>query len=233
MSVTGQPSGITTRGSMTYDALIASGPVRTRSLTIERKIGAVAADFARGRCLQIDVDGKGHMISSTETTVALNASGEVIKNGLLAASGTDPIPFVLAKPPIPGTVHLATTADGSATVLKELGVDNGQGRGVGADGWFDLDYETGQGVAYLASAATDTNDLKAGYKYRAVDAADAGETLAGMPKAILAEDVDATLIDAADQVATVYVAGEFLATGLVGYSAGYKEAMRVLGMFIK
>lgn len=232
MSVTGQPSGLT-ETAFVYDNLIANGPVKTASITLERKIGAVTADFVRGRLLQVDVDGKGHMISSTETTVALNATGEVVKNGLLAASGVAEIPFVLAHPPIPGTIHLATTGDGSATVLKELGVDNGYGEGIGADGRFTIDYQTGQGSAYLTSAATDTNDLKVGYKYRAVDAADAAESLAGMPTHILAEDVAAALIDAADVVVTAYTAGEFLATGLVGYSAGYNPHLRTLGIFVR
>jgi hypothetical protein len=232
MSVTGQPSGIF-HTDFVFDALIANGPVKTASVTLERKVGAVSTDFVRGRLLQVDVDGKGHILSSTETTVALNATGEVIKNNLLAASGVAPIPFTLAHPPIPGTVHLATTADGSATILKELGTDNGHGAGSGAGGNFTIDYATGQGVAYLATAATDTNDLKAGYTYRGVDPADAGESLSGLPTHILAEDVAAAVIDAADVVVTAYVAGEFLATGLVGYSAGYKPHLRTLGIFVR
>lgn len=214
----------------TWDGLV-GGDYKSRGVILETRAGSVDAEYAVGRLLNIDVDGKYHPISSTETTVALNATGEVVKNNLAAASGTAPIPFVLAHPPIPGTVHLATTADGSATVLKELGTDNGHGMGVGADGSFTIDYETGQGIAYLASAATDTNDLKAGYKYRTVDAADSAETLLGMPKAILMESVTGAAVIAADVKATAAIAGTFVRSKLLGYSAGYEPHLNRLGIF--
>lgn len=233
MSVSGQPGGITELGSLTYDNLIASGRPLAVGITLEQDAGAVAGEYIRGRLLVKDVDGKYHFVSSTETTVALNATGEVIRNNLLAASGVAPLPFTLANPPIPGTVHLATTADGSATILKELGTDNGQGVGVGADGWFTIDYATGRGVAYLNTAATDTNDLKAGYKYRAIDPADSGETIVGLPTAILAEDILLAAIVAGDVVTAAYVEGEFLASGLSGYSSGYKDHLRSVGIIVR
>lgn len=221
-----------TTGTYAWDKLLgADMPIETRSITLEQRAGSLDAEYARGRLLNQDVDGKWHIISSTETTVALDAAGEVIKNNL--ATTDLQIPFKLAKPPIPGTVHLATTADASATVLKELGVDNGEGRGVGADGWFTIDYETGAGIAYLATAPTATNDLKAGYKYRAVDDADAAETQKAMPKAILAEDVPGASVVAGDVVTTAYVAGEFNRSALLGYSAGYEPHLNRLGIFTK
>lgn len=217
----------------TWDGLLGADlPLQTIAITLEQRASSTDAEYSRGRLLNVDVDGKYHPISSTETTVALNASGEVVKNNMQA---TDPltVPFVLAKPPVPGTVHLATTADASATIKKELGTDNGEGRGVGADGWFTIDYETGNGVAYLATAVTNGDDLKAGYKYRAVDAADSAETVLGMPKAILAEDVLGASVVAGDVKTIAYVAGEFKQSKVLGYSAGYEKHLNRLGIFTK
>lgn len=225
-----QPS--LTTGTFTWDKLLGADlPIETIACTLEQRAGSTDAEYARGRLLNQDVDGKWHIISSTETTVALNATGEVIKNNL---AGTDlQIPFTLANPPVPGTVNLATTADGSATVLKQLGVDNGEGRGVGADGWFTIDYDTGTGIAYLATAPTATNDLKAGYKYRAVDAADTAETQRALPRAILAEDIAGASVIAGDVVTVAYVRGEFRRAALLGYSAGYEGHLNKIGIVTK
>lgn len=225
-----QPS--LTTGTFTWDKLLGADlPIETISVTLETRAGSTDAEYARGRLLNQDVDGKWHIISSTETTVALNASGEVIRNNL--ATTDLQIPFVLAKPPVPGTVQVATTADGSATILKNLGVDNGEGRGVGADGWFIIDYDTGAGVAFLTTAPTATNDLKAGYKYRAVDDADAGETQRALPRAILAEDVLGASVVAGDVVTLAYVRGEFRRAALLGYSTGYEGHLNKIGIVTK
>lgn len=221
-----QPSLVET--AYAWDGLI-GGEYKGRGITLETRAGSVDADYAAGRLLNIDVDGKYHPISSTETTVALNATGEVIKNNLAATDLI--IPFALAAPPIPGTVALATTADGSATPVIVLGTDNGKGKGVGAGGWFEIDYETGRGVAYLTTAPTATHDLKAGYKNRAVDAADSAETLLGMPKAILMENVTGAAIIAGDVKATAAIAGTFVRSKLAGYSAGYEAHLNTLGIY--
>lgn len=230
MSSNFQPSVDNALGSIQVNPLLAKGPFVSESITIEQDAGAVAGEYVVGRLLNKDVDGKYHLLAAAETTVALAATTEVVIDNLAAASGTAPLPFALAKPPIPGTVHLATTATGSATVLKELGTDNGKGVGVGADGSFTIDYETGRGVAYLASAATDTNDLKAGYKHRTPDAADAGETLLGLPKVILAEDVDVASLVAGDVVTVAYTKGGFNKELVLSYSAGYKDHLRSIGI---
>lgn len=214
----------------TWDGLIA-GEYVGRSGTLETRASSTDAEYTRGRLLNKDVDGKYHPLSSTETTVALNATGEVIANNLQAASGTAPIPFVLAQPPIPGTVTIATTADASATVVAALGTDNGQGYGVGAGGRFTIDYQTGQGVAYLAAAATNGDDLKAGYKHRTPDAADSGETLMALPCAVLLESRTGAEVIAGDVVTTVAIAGTFVRSKLLGYSAGYEAHLNKLGIY--
>lgn len=216
-----------------FDNLIANGPVKTRSIVIEIDADATDALYVRGRLMNKDVDGLYHPISSTVTTVAISATAEVIIDGLLAATSLVPLPFTLAHPPIPGTVHLVTTANGVITTLKNLGTDNGNGYGVGADGHFYIDYATGAGVATLTTAATDTNDLKAGYQYRAMDAPDATETAGGLDFVILGEDITAAAIAAASVRTFAYDAGEFLASGLLGYSAGYLEHLRRVGIYVR
>lgn len=225
-----QPSLST--GTYAWDGVMGAHlHIETASITLEQRAGSTDAEYKRGRLLNVDVDGKYHPVSSTETTVALNATGEVIKNNL---AGTETVvDTVLAKPPLPGTVTVATTADGSATPVLALGTDNGEGIGIGANGHFTVDYETGQIRAFFVTAPTATHDLKAGYKYRAVDAADSGETLLGMPKAILAEDVLGADVVAGDVKAIAYVAGEFKQSKLLGYSAGYEKHLNRLGIFTR
>lgn len=230
--ISGQPLFSVSEGP-TFDGLIANGPVKTRSITIELDADAADTLYVRGRLLNKDVDGLYHAISSTETTVTLGATTEVVVDAMLAASGTAPVPFTLAHPPVPGTVHIATTATGSATVLKELGTDNGSGYGEGAGGHFTIDYATGAGVATFLTAVADTNDLKAGYKYRAMDAPDSLETIGGLALVILGEDIPASRINAASIRTFAYDAGEFNASKLYGYSAGYLEILRGFGIYIR
>lgn len=230
--ISGQPFFSTQEGP-NYDGLIANGPVKTRSITLESNASATDALYARGRLLNKDVDGKYHALSSTVTVVAISATAEVVVDNLAAASGVTPLPFTLAHPPIPGTVHLVTTATGVITTLKNLGTDNGSGYGVGADGHFTIDYATGAGEATFNSAATDTNDLKAGYSYSAEDAPDAGETAGGLDYVILGEDIPATRLIAGDVVTFAYDGGEFLASGIQGYAAGYLEVLRRVGIYVR
>jgi hypothetical protein len=121
-----------------------------------------------------------------------------------------------------------TTANGSATIKKELGTDNGMGEGVGADGRFTIDYNTGAGVAYLTTAPTDGDDLKAGYRHRT-----AGAGPEGLPTRILGEDIAAAAIAARDVVAPTYWSGTFNRRALIGYSAGYDGWLRQHGIYVK
>lgn len=230
MSFNFQPSVDNALGSIQVNPLLAKGPYVAESITIEQDAGVIAGEYVVGRLLNKDVDGKYHLLANAETTVALGATTEVVGNNLQAASGTAPIPFVLAKPPIPGTVSMATTTDGSATPVQVLGTDNGRGMGVGAGGRFTIDYDTGQGVAYLAAAVTNGDDLKAGYKHRTPDAADSGETLLGLPRIILAEDVDIVALAAGDVVTVGWRKGGFNEDLVLSYSAGYKEHLRSIGI---
>ena len=227
-----QPSADNALGSSAINSILAKGPFVTKSITIEQDAGAIAGEYVVGRLLNVDVDGKYHLLAAAETTVALAATTEVVIDNMLAADGIVPRGFVLAQPPIPGTVHLATTATGSATVVKELGTDNGEGVGVGADGWFSIDYETGKGVAYFTTATTDTHDLKAGYKHRTPDAADSAETRMGMPKVILAEDVTLASVIAGDVRTIAYVSGGFNKELVLSYSAGYEKSLQKLGIHL-
>jgi len=218
---------------VTWDGLLGNSGdnFETKSIVIEQRAAMTDAEVARGRLLNADVDGKYHPISSAETTVALNASGEVLVNDM---AGTETqADVVLAHPPIPGTVTLATTADGSATHVVELGTDNGEGQGKGAGGHFTVDYETGIIHVVFTTAPTIHHDLKAGYKYRAVDAADSGETLLGMPKVILAEDLVGQDVIDGDVTTIAYVAGVFNRAALKGYSAGYESHLNRQGIYTK
>ena len=200
--------------------------VQGESMTLAQD-AAATVDVKRGHLLVLNpTTGKVMPLAAAETTVSLGATTEVIKNNLAVTDLV--IPFVTAKPPIPGTVSLATTVDGNATPVQVLGTDNGRGVGSGADGWFTIDYITGRGVAYLAAAPTATHDLKAGYKHR-----NPGSGYNGLPHAILAEDVAKASTVAGDVVVPVYRVGIVSPDGLIGYSAGYREYMKDRGLYVR
>ena len=65
-------------------------------------------------------------------------------------------------------------------------------------------------------------------KFRAYNAANTDGSQ--HPVAILAEDADATF---ADKPAAIYLAGQFKASGITGYTSALKAALRQLGVFVK
>lgn len=228
VNVTSQPMGMDSVSSY-IDKLLVSGEFRTREVTLLQD-ASLTTDLLRGQLLVPDASGKFVRLAAAEVTVPLNATSEVVKNSLAT---TDLIcVFTCAKPPIPGTMTMAVTADGSATVVKDLGTDNGFGTGVGADGRFEIDYQTGRGVAYLSTAPTATHDLKAGYKHRNPGVG-VGSSPLGLPSVVLAEDILSTLLVAGDVKTIGYTEGKFLASALVGYSAGYREFMRLAGLTLQ
>lgn len=230
MSINFNASGATT-DTFSPDDLVVGGPLRTRSITLEQYASATGDDYVRGALLNVDVDGKYHLISNTVTTVALNTTGEVLLNN---AAGTETILVkYLAAPPLPGTVTIASTADGSATPVVAFGTDNGEGEGKGAGGSFTVDYETGRVVINVVTALTATHDVKAGYQYRAVEAADSGETQTAMPKAILAETVTDAAVIAGDVVVTAYIGGQFASAAIPNYSSAYRRHLRRLGIDVR
>ncbi len=214
-----------------FDGLIANGPVKTRSVTLEVDADADDDLYVRGRLAYRDADGKYHAIGSTENTVAIAAAGEVGANAVDGTAVT--FTFTLAHPPVPRSVRIVTTADASATVVKDAGTDNGFGSGVGPDGSFTVNYNTGQVTVTFTAAPTATHDVKAAYKWRTVDAPDTGETQAALPMCILGEDIPASRINVADVVTFAYDAGEFNASKLFGYSPGYQEALRMGGIYVR
>lgn len=227
-----QPSGIT-QEVYSPDKLLVKGPFETQSVTL-LQAASQSGVMARGTMLCINAAGKFVALDAAETTIALGATTEVLVNNLQAAG-----PLIhdaaTAKPPIPGTLSVGVTADGSATVLDDLGNDNGRGHGSDTGGSFDIDYNTGAIRAVLAAAPTDTEDLKAGYKHRSTLAAYGGSTVApyGLPIAILAEEITEAALKAGDVVSLAYVKGTFNSGMLVGYSAGYDYHLNNAGIYVK
>lgn len=227
-----QPSGLT-QEVYSPDKLLVMGPFETRSVTL-LQAAAQSGVMARGTLLCINAAGKFVALDTAETTIALGATTEVVVNNLQAA-GALIQDYVTAKPPIPGSLTMATTADGSATHVLELGSDNGRGIGSGAGGSFTLDYNTGRGRAVLGSAPTNGDDLKVGYKHRSVLTPYGGSTVSpyGLPIAILAEEITEAALKAGDVVSLAYVRGTFNSGMLVGYSAGYDYHLNNAGIYVK
>lgn len=217
--------GVSTQSFQVDNLFLTDQQIITKSITLAQDAGETAT-VKRGQLLvQHPTTLKYVKVAAAETTVALNATGEVIKNNLAATDLL--VPFVLAKPSIPGTLTLAVTADGSATVVKALGTDNGSGVGVGADGRFTIDYQTGQGVAYITTAPTAGHDLKAGYTHRAI-----ASGYQGVPSVILTEDIIAADLVAGDVVSIGYEGGHVRGSALTGYSAGYRPLLRDVGILV-
>lgn len=230
--ISGQPSFGRT-DEVTYGGLFANGAVKTRNIVLEEDTDADDDLYVRGRLLNRDADGKYHAIGSTESTVAIAATtgAEIGANDVDGNAVS--FSFTLAHPPVPRSLQVVTTADASATVVKNAGVDNGFGAGVGPDGSFTVNYNTGQVTVTFTAAPAIHTDVKVAYKYRTVDAPDTGETQAAMPVVILGEDIPAARINEEDVTTFAYDAGEFLATDLVGYSAGFQEALRGVGIYVR
>lgn len=229
MSINFQPSGVDST-AFTPDGLLSSGPLKTESGVL-LQAASKSGDLKRGHLLARDANGKYVALDAAATTIAITTTAEVIVNNLQAA-GPLIHDAVTAKPPIPGTLQVAVTADGSATVIDDLGVDNGRGIGSDTGGHYTIDYNTGRIRAVLAAAPTDTEDLKAGYKHRSALAEYAISTLSplALPVAILAEDVTEATIKAGDVTTVVYTAGQFVASKIVGYEVGYKEYLESIGI---
>jgi hypothetical protein len=221
-----QPEGVS-EVSIAYDNLLAHGPYATRSIVMDQNAGASGADAdiyaARGTLLAIDpADGKAEPADAAETVVAIDATGEVIQNNLLAA---DPLDYYVstALPPIPGTLSIGVTADASATVLDDLGTDDGLGNGRDTGGSFAVNYNNGEVEVHLAAAPTDTEDLKAGYTHRSLPA---------LPTLVLAEDITVGAIKAGDVTTIAFTKGGFHQPSVRGYSAGYQRYLREVGIEI-
>lgn len=226
VNITGQPSGLSQNDSY-LDKLLAYGPFKTRAVTLLQD-AALGADLARGSLLC--PNGTKYVApSTTETTVAITAAGGA--NDLLVNDVGAGVPLeydvTLTKPPIPGTVQIVTTLDGSATPVKNLGLDNGRGFGQSADGFFTIDYNTGRLRIVFATVPTDNDDIKAAFKYRALAAGSLG-----LPSLILAEDIPQASLVAGDVVSVAYELGSFQIVGVPNYSAGYLHALREVGILL-
>ena len=128
---------------------------------------------------------------------------------------------------------IATTANGSATPLFSIGPDNGEGFAESADGHFSIDYDSGRVRIVYAVAPTATNDIKAGYKHRIVDAVPANEAGRGLPRVILPDSFLGATLVAADTKTVAYIGGRFRKADLVGYEDGYKNWFRSLKIDIQ
>lgn len=219
-----QPSGLT---SAVYspDTLLVTGPFETRQIVIAQNAGQTSP-LPRGQLLCLDANGRYQPLAAAETTVLIDAAGEVIRNNLAGSEVS--IDVVTAKPPIPGTLQLATTADGSATIVLNLGTDNGRGVGSGAGGLFFVDYHTGRIRAVFTTAPTASHDLKAGYKHRNPAAG-----VLALPTVVLAEEIEAAKIAAGHVTTLGYVRGVFNSQALVGYSPGYDYHLNAIGIWVK
>jgi hypothetical protein len=227
--VTFNPFGLVS-DTFTPDSLLAGDELTTLSAVLDSYASATNALYARGRLLNKDKDGKFRPLADAETAVALNA---VLVVDDFGTTTVDDYWFMLALPPIPGTVHVVTVDEGTTTVVLEAGTDDGHGHGEGAGGWFDVDYDSGQVHVHFNTHPSDNDDLTYAYKHHSpiTNGAGVGET--GMPMAILAEDVAGADVIAGDVTAIVYIGGSFLASALKGYSAGYKDSLRALNIVVK
>lgn len=204
------------------DNLLYGGQYFTEAIELADKDGALDTYATRGSLVSLNAAGRGVVLDLTATVIALDATGEVLYNNLLAASGAHHISFTLSKPPIPGTVSLATTANASATPILVLGTDNGNGYGSGAGGSFTINYQTGAGVAFINAAATNGDDLKAGFSHR---------TGGSEPYGILIHTHTGAAVAAGPIQSGVYVFGRFNTLAIPNWSAGYKVALRRMGIY--
>jgi len=223
--------GLTSTTILPPSTLEAGGHVLSMPVVIAQRAGTTDAMFVTGRLCHVDSLGKLHALADAETVVPIDATGEVLVNALGAVILIYDV--TLATPPIPGTVTIATTLDASATPKFSIGPDNGQGYAESADGFFSIDYESGRARVVLAAVATAGDDLKAGYTHRIQDAVPADEAGRGLPKFILLENILGADVVAGDVKTTAYIKGRFRQPELLGYSAGYEDHLRSLGILIQ
>jgi hypothetical protein len=225
-----QPS-LATGAGVTWDALLGADlPIETKSIVLDSYGSATDALYSHGRLLNKDKDGKYRPLATAETTVALNDVKVVDDFGTTTVQDYD---FVLAHPPIPGTVRVVTVDQDTTNVVLDAGTDNGEGIGRGAGGWFTVDYMTGVVHVHFASAPSDNDDLTYSYKHHSPITNGANIAESGMPVAILAEDIPGADVVAGDVTTIAYVAGEFRQAALLGYSAGYESHLNVQGIYTK
>lgn len=205
------------------DNLLYEGPHFTEPIDLADNNSAGDTYAVRGSLVSLDANNRGVVLDVTATVIALNATGEVLVNNMLAADGVIARPFVLSKPPIPGTVTLATTANASATPVLALGTDNGNGYGSSTGGFFTINYATGAGIAYPNAAATNGDDLKAGFSHR---------TAGGEPCGILIHTHTGVQVAAGPIASGVYVFGRFNKHAIPNWSDGYKIGLRRLGIYV-
>lgn len=209
------------KATQVRDNLLYGGEYYTKPIDLADNNSATDTYAVRGSLVAIDANGRGVVLDLTATVIALDATGEVLIDNLLAAAGVIPRPFTLSKPPIPGTVTIATTANASATPVLVLGTDNSNGYGSGAGGFFTVDYTTGKGVAYPNAASTNGDDLKAGFSHR---------TASGEPEGILIHTHLGTAVAAGPIASGIYVAGRFNKLAVPNWSAGYERGLRLKGI---
>lgn len=233
MSTNFQPVFNASLGSQTINSILADGEFDLIEVTLVDNNSA-SGEYTAGRLLHKDTDGKYFPLATAETTV----TNETIKtitdtdynitetvdsdNGVVNVKPYDFV-CVLSKPPIPGTVTIAT----NDTSPLACGTDNGEGSGTGTNGSFTVDYNTGRvEVHFNSTRPANTKLIRATFKHHAPSGA------LGMPVAILAEDVlDATVI-AGDTVSVAYVTGTFNINKILGYSAGYRSWLQRQGIVL-
>jgi len=222
-----QPSGLDV-STFAYDNLLCG--VQTNLRTIAVSLGDLTglsssdAFGKRGRLLYKKAsDGKYYGLDTAETTIALN---DVLVVDDFGSTTELDYTFALAKAPIPGTLHVVTVDQGTTTVVLDAGTDNGHGYGSAAGGYFHVDYDTGIVTVHFTSAPSDNDDLTYSYKHR-------GGVNTGLPIAILAEDWTDAQLNAGPNESVAFISGEFRASALLGYSAGYYDHMKALGMIVR
>lgn len=205
------------------DNLLYGGQYFTEAIDLADNNSAADTYATRGSLVSLDANGRGVVLDLVATAIAISTTAEVLISNMLAASGVIPRPFVLSKPPIPGTVTIVTTADASATTVLALGTDNGNGYGSSTGGFFTIDYATGAGIAYPNAAATNGDDLKAGFSHR---------TAGGEPYGILMHTHTGAAVAAGPIASGVYTFGRFNTLAIPNWSAGYKIGLRRLGIHV-
>ncbi len=226
-----QPSYNSALGSSIVNQILAGGPYETKSITLLDNNSA-AGEYTVGRLLYRDAAGKYSPLSSTETQVTNEAALTMSDSSYTYTdSGSQTVvvkpktyTFTLAKPPIPGTLTIAT----NDTSPLALGTDDKEGHGKGAAGGFEVDYNSGRvTVTFDSTVVANTKIIQATYKHRAPS----GATL-GLPVAVLMEDISDAAIIASDVVTIAYFQGSFNASLLKGYSAGYESHLRRQGIVL-
>lgn len=215
------------------DALQAGGNILTAPVTIAQRAATVDADYVVGRLCYPDSLGKLHLLDTAATVETIQAAaGDIIIDDV----GATPALIqdaTLARPPVPGTVTIVSTTNGSATPVFSIGPDNGDGFAESADGFFEIDYDSGRVRIVFAVALTANDDLKAAYDYRITDALAANEAHRGLPRYILTEDVLGASVVAGDVKTVAIVKGRVRQQSLIGYQAGYEGWLRKLGIHIQ